>query len=357
MRTLPSIAAALLAASLAPTARAQEVVRITEYMYTGNSSEFIEFTNVGTIPVTMTGWSYSDEADVAGQVDLSAFGVVLPGDSVLLIEGVAATFATDWGFDITTTVIIDNNGFNLNRNDKINLYKNQFLQDSLDFGDEQFPGTIRTNEISGNPCHEALGADDIFAWSLSAIGDGWGSTMSTSGDVGNPSIYTVVPCTPTEPGTAACFGDGSGAPCGCGNDSAPGSGGGCLNGLGVAAVLSASGSNSITTDDLVLTSSGVPAQPGLFFQGNNLIGGGTGQTFGDGLRCCGQNVVRIQVVVPPGPEPATASTSVSIANHAPPGTLNPGDTKCYQHWYRNPGSSPCGLNFNLSNGYSVTWAP
>ena len=158
-----------------------------------------------------------------------------------------------------------------------------------------------------------------------------------------------------EPGTKVCFGDGSGAPCGCGNESNPGDGG-CLNGLGVAGLLGGSGTADTTADTVVLECTGVRSQPGLFFQGNNTIGGGTGQTFGDGVRCCGQNVVRLEVVVPPMPQPATATLSVTITNTGPSGTVNPGDKKCYQYWYRDPGSSPCGSNFNLSNAYTVTWS-
>lgn len=155
----------------------------------------------------------------------------------------------------------------------------------------------------------------------------------------------------------SCCGDGSGALCGCGNAALPRSGSGCLNGLGVGAALTATGSASVTNDTLELSCQGVPTQPGLFFQGDTWIGGGTGSTFGDGIRCCGQNVVRLEVVVPPPPQPATASTTVVISQHAPPGTVNAGDTKCYQHWYRNPGSSPCGTNFNLSNAVQATWGP
>lgn len=156
---------------------------------------------------------------------------------------------------------------------------------------------------------------------------------------------------------AFCFGDGSGAPCGCGNEALPGSGKGCLNSLGTGATLSASGSSSIAGDDLVLSADGITNQPGLFFQGNSSIAGGKGVTFGDGIRCCGQGVVRIQIVDPPGPsQPTSISTSVSIANHPPLGTVSPGDTKCYQYWYRDP-SGPCGATFNLSSALSVIWQP
>jgi hypothetical protein len=155
-------------------------------------------------------------------------------------------------------------------------------------------------------------------------------------------------------GTPICFGDGSGALCGCSNESGAGEGG-CLNSLGEAAYLTASGAADTTADSMSLTCEGVRAQPGLFFQGDNAIGGGAGTTFGDGLRCCGQNVVRIQVVVPAPPEPATAQMTELATDHGPAGTIQAGDTLCYQYWYRDPGGSPCGSNFNLSNAVSITW--
>ena len=39
------------------------------------------------------------------------------------------------------------------------------------------------------------------------------------------------------------------------------------------------------------------------------------------------------------------------------GNVAPGDTKYYQCWYRNPLNSPCGYQFNTTNGYAVTWLP
>ena len=91
----------------------------------------------------------------------------------------------------------------------------------------------------------------------------------------------------------------------------------------------------------------------LFFQGDGSLGGlDGGITFGDGRRCAGQSGVRLQVVV--SNANGTASSSIPLA--ATGGVLA-GQTKYYQFWYRDPLGSPCGSNFNLSNGLAIEWAP
>lgn len=136
-----------------------------------------------------------------------------------------------------------------------------------------------------------------------------------------------------------CFGTA----CPCNNNDASA---GCANGSGQGCLLSMSGSNSISQSDLILhATSTVPHQPGLFFQGDNAINGGNGSQFGDGLRCAGGSVVRLQVRTADGN--GSASTTVGIAAK---GGVSPGDTKRYQWWHRDPTGSPCGTGFNLSNG-------
>jgi hypothetical protein len=147
--------------------------------------------------------------------------------------------------------------------------------------------------------------------------------------------------------TAFCFGDGGGTPCPCGNDGGPGEG--CANSTGSGAVLSVSGSTSISADDLVLSTTGLPGGPGLYFQGQNSINSGNGIVFGDGLRCAGLDVTRLQVRFSSG---GNANTSISIATK---GSVVAGETKRYQHWYRDSTNSPCGSTFNLTNGYELTW--
>ncbi len=160
---------------------------ITEWMYnglgSGNTGEFVEFTNTGPNPVDMTGWSYDDDSRVAGTISLSAFGVVAPGQSVILTDETAADFAQIWG--LSGVVIIGGNTANLGRNDEINLYDAEGnLVDRLTYGDETFPGTVRTQNKSCNiPATEYGYTEPQTSWVLAAAGDAFGSKASTRGEV------------------------------------------------------------------------------------------------------------------------------------------------------------------------------
>jgi len=161
-------------------------------------------------------------------------------------------------------------------------------------------------------------------------------------------------------GVPYCFGDqGVGTPCPCANEndgSVPGSG--CANGaFASGAQLTAEGMPSVSEDSLVLTTTGLdPSNSGLYFQGNNAVNGGDGILFGDGLRCAGGGLIRLQIRA--SNAAGVSSTTVSIAEK---GGVIPGDIKRYQCWYRdNSGSQPCGAgvsDFNLSNGFQIIWRP
>jgi hypothetical protein len=156
---------------------------------------------------------------------------------------------------------------------------------------------------------------------------------------------------PAEPGTAYCFCDQGNAP--CGNSGTAGNG--CANGANASgANLTGSGTALVGADSLVLSATGlVPNQPGLYFQGNAAVNGGTGVVFGDGIRCAGTTVIRLGVAN------ASATGASSTAGFATPisvkGGVVAGDLRYYQLWYRDPAGSPCGALFNLTNGYSVQW--
>ncbi len=187
----------LLAASLVLglAASAQASIRITEWMYSGGTSEFIELTNVGTTAVDLTGWSFDDDSRlIPGEFDLSAGGTVAPGESIIISESTAADFRTGWSLPASLTVLGEL-ATNLGRNDEINIYDNLGqLVDRLTFGDQNFPGTIRTQNVSGNPLSAAaLGANNVTLWGLSTVGDAFGSYTSLAGDVGNPGTSIYVP--------------------------------------------------------------------------------------------------------------------------------------------------------------------
>ncbi|MDE0892599.1 MAG: hypothetical protein OSB14_10495 [Planctomycetota bacterium] len=179
----------------------------------------------------------------------------------------------------------------------------------------------------------------------------WPASMTAgAGDFTIEQAFCDPACSTCIPGTIYCRGDGSGsATCPCGNHST--NDGGCANGSGQGGLLSADGAANVSADSVILRATNLlPGQPCLFFQGNNAINSGDGVTFGDGLRCAGGAVIRLEVSFPDSN--GNAETSSSIAAK---GACTAGDVKRYQSWYRDPQSSPCGSSFNLTNGYEITW--
>jgi len=177
------------------------LMRITEYMYTGYGAEFIEFTNVGTTSVDMTGWSFDDDSGNAGTFSLSAFGTVQPGESVILTESDAAAFRTAWGL-CNGVKVIGGLSANLGREDEINLYDGNttpVLVDRLTYGDQTYSsGSIRTQNFSGWVSAAGLGANNILEWTLSSLSDAEASYASSGGDIGSPgkSTRATVPYNP-----------------------------------------------------------------------------------------------------------------------------------------------------------------
>ncbi len=183
--------AALLLLLTNTTANAQ--MRITEWMYSSNlgGDEWIEFTNVGTTAIDMSGWSYDDSSELAGTFLLDSLGVVAPGDSVIITEGDATTFRSAWSLPASVAVL---GGYtnNLGRSDEINLFDGLTLVDRLTFGDQDFSGSVRAQDITGNPLTPAaLGANDVYQWAGAYVGDPWGSYFSSYGALGNPGTYVV----------------------------------------------------------------------------------------------------------------------------------------------------------------------
>jgi hypothetical protein len=151
-------------------------------------------------------------------------------------------------------------------------------------------------------------------------------------------------------------GAGSAAP--CGNTY---TGGGCANSTGLGAVcatnVASGGSVSVAADDLVLTTTQVPAgKSGLFYMGPNSK---PATPFTDGLRCIGAPVLRYAVA-----NSGTAAqfqlgpglAATAAARFGPPGTIDGGETWYFQTWYRDP-TGPCSHHSNVSNAVKVTFTP
>jgi hypothetical protein len=173
----------------------------------------------------------------------------------------------------------------------------------------------------------------------------------SSGGTGTVHVNSVELRVLTNSGTAYCFGDGSGTTCPCGNPGAAGEG--CANSSGAGGLLSSSGTNSVSVDDLLFEGSQLlPGQPALLFGGLNQVNSGAGILFGDGLRCAGGNIVRLGVRVPNASGQATWGPGLAAS-----AAYVSGDTRNFQGWYRDPAGSPCGTAFNLTNGISVTFQP
>ncbi|MEZ5626742.1 MAG: lamin tail domain-containing protein [Rhodocyclaceae bacterium] len=170
-------------------------IQITEWMYSGNGGEFVEFTNMGDMAMDLTGWSFDDDSRQAGVFDLSGFGLVAVGESVIITESAAADFRADWSLAANVKVL---GGYtnNIGRGDEINLFNaGGSLIDRLTYGDQVFPGTVRTQNASGNPLSAAdLAGTTVTAnWALASVGDGFGSYAAASGDIGNPGFYVAAP--------------------------------------------------------------------------------------------------------------------------------------------------------------------
>jgi hypothetical protein len=181
------------------------------------------------------------------------------------------------------------------------------------------------------------------------------------GEVPGSGTFTITTGCQPPVGALFCLGDGQ-APttaCPCGNHSPTADGAGCLSSLGVGGRLRATGNPSITDDgdgtaSVTLLGNQMPNSSCLYFQGTTRHNGGNGAAFGDGLRCAGGSIIRLDTEANVSgasqyPNP-TQPTPISIRGNV----TSPG-TRTYQAWYRNAANFCTAATFNLSNGLEITW--
>ena len=129
------------------------------------------------------------------------------------------------------------------------------------------------------------------------------------------------------------------------------------NSAGPGALISSTGSTSISAGTFTLVSSGaIPNGFGLFFYGPAQIQA----PFGDGFRCVGAGAIGIFRFNPPTQTNALGTAQRLVNFNASPagsgaGMITPGSTWKFQHWYRDVPAG--GAGFNLSNGLSATFSP
>jgi hypothetical protein len=131
---------------------------------------------------------------------------------------------------------------------------------------------------------------------------------------------------------------------------------GCTNSTGFGGLLSASGTTSVSADNLVLTASNLPtAKIGLMYMGTQPAFA----PFADGLRCVGGQTYRYSAQSSGSAGsfargPGLAALSCSSFPSA--GCITAGTTWRFQAWHRDP-DGPCGTGSNVTNGLAVTFVP
>jgi hypothetical protein len=167
-------------------------IRITEWCYQGANGEFVEIANVGGSAINMTTFSFDDDSRLPGSLSLAPFGVLLPGEVAIITEALEGDFRAAWSLPVSLK-IIGGNTQNLGRNDEINIFDGVTLVDRLTYGDQNFPGTIRTQNKTGITLPSNWGANSVGGWFFSAVGDSYGTYTSAGGDIGNPGITPPIP--------------------------------------------------------------------------------------------------------------------------------------------------------------------
>lgn len=151
-----------------------------------------------------------------------------------------------------------------------------------------------------------------------------------------------------------CFGDGTVAPCPCGNQGLAARG--CDNSLATGgARMNANGSMSPDTIEFYLAGL-IPGTAAMLFQGDTALSAPF--ELGDGLLCAGGNIRRLEVAFSPGGTLGfpTGASSISAQSAAAGDPLVPGNVRGYQAWYRDSNPLFCTpATSNLSNAVRIVW--
>lgn len=222
-----------------------------------------------------------------------------------------------------------------------------------------------------------------FSAPVQATGASWVS--STLDDVAGNTVIDAYGEFPLPAGESFCFGDGGPQPgctsCPCGNDAAPGTLGGCLNGVSQSARLLSSGTPSASSDTTRFQVAGAnPSTFGILVSGGaRLPNNPANPCFGldsginsislDGLRCVGDGVIRhgSRATDPAGdigfgnngwgPPSGPVGGLLAQGNAVLPGSFAVGSTRHFQVFYREDALLVCQRGQNTTDAVSVKVLP
>jgi len=122
------------------------------------------------------------------------------------------------------------------------------------------------------------------------------------------------------------------------------------NSLGAGAIMGSTGSTSVSANDFTLqVLSAAPNSSGIFYYGSNQIS----LPFGNGVRCVGGGVFRLNVVTTDGTFGFAEKPIDLTAPPTPAGEILPGSIWNFQFWFRDTAAG--GAGFNLSDGLSASF--
>lgn len=151
-------------------------------------------------------------------------------------------------------------------------------------------------------------------------------------------------------GALLALGDGSGAPCPCGNYGQAQAG--CANSTGSGGELRAYGSTSLAQSTQYFEASHLPPNvSALLYCGTLAVSGGLGMPYGAGLRGAGGSTLRFHSWKSCADGRFLCGPDLDWI-----GGWSPGDTRYFQVWYRDS-VGPCGATFNFTNAVQLTFAP
>jgi hypothetical protein len=184
------------AATFVPNDPAYPDIRITEYMYKpgdnpGSPAEFVQFTNLGTTAVNMSGWSEDDQTGTPGVHSLAGFGTLQPGQSGILAQTTQATFDAAWNMSASVPYVEENSTDNLSGTDAIYLFDGNNIVDLLSYGTGSGPKASGTAAVPGSA--SVIGTNTWSGWVLLQAGQP--GVVTAEGDIGSPG-YSAFAATP-----------------------------------------------------------------------------------------------------------------------------------------------------------------